>query len=252
MKIIKILLLITIFVTSLTGCSDQKKHPFKPKKVFESADLIITQISENCFVHTSFKQTQDFGNVTCNGLIVTNNHEAIILDTPTNDKSSEKLIQWVTEKLDCKINAVVPTHFHDDCLGGLGTFHKNNIASYAYFKTITLAKENHFVVPENSFTDSLELKISQQKIVLKFFGEGHTKDNIVGYYPKEHILFGGCLIKALDATQGYLGDANVADWSTTVKKIKEKYPDVSIVIPGHGDYGNAKLLDYTIKLFETH
>lgn len=31
-------------------------------------------------------------------------------------------------------------------------------------------------------------------------------------------MFGGCLIKELDAGKGYLGDANVADWSSTVEK----------------------------------
>jgi len=34
----------------------------------------------------------------------------------------------------------------------------------------------------------------------------------VGYFPKENIIFGGCLIKAIDASKGYLGDANTADW----------------------------------------
>ena len=74
---------------------------------------------------------------------------------------------------------------------------------------------------------------------------------MVGYFPSENILFGGCLIKELDADKGYLGDANVADWSATVEKVKKQYPQVKIIVPGHGEYGNTKLLDYTIRLFET-
>ena len=58
-------------------------------------------------------------------------------------------------------------------------------------------------------------------------------------------MFGGCLIKEMNATKGYLHDANVKDWSATVEKVKE-YPHVKVVVPGHGKYGDVKLLDYTI------
>jgi metallo-beta-lactamase class B len=249
MKIITKTLLIIITLTIINS-NAQKLESFTPKEVYKSNDLIVTQISENSFVHISFLQTNDFGNVPCNGLIVRNNNEAIIFDTPTNDKNSEELINWIQETLKCKINAIIPGHFHNDCLGGLKAFHKNNIPSYAYYKTIELAKENNLVVPENGFKDSLILKVGDENITAKFFGEGHTRDNIVGYFPSENVMFGGCLIKEIDASKGYLGDANVADWSATVEKVKKEYPDVKIVIPGHGEYGDKKLLDYTINLFK--
>lgn len=247
--IVNALLLIAISIATI-NCSSQKQLTFKPKVIYKTSDLVITQVSENSFVHTSYKQTHDFGNVPCNGLIVRDSNEAIIFDTPTNDTSSNELIKWIKEKLQCKINAVIPTHFHDDCLGGLKAFHDNNIASYANVKTIELAKANNLPVPQNGFNDSLILKVGNKNITAKFFGEGHTKDNIVGYFPSENIMFGGCLIKTLDASKGYLGDANVAAWSATVEKVKEAYADVKVVVPGHGKYGNIELLDYTINLFK--
>lgn len=248
--IINTLLIIVISIMSL-NCSPQKTDSFRPQEIYKSNNLIITQITENSFEHTSFLQTNDFGNVPCNGLIVRNGNEAIVFDTPTNDKSSKELIKWIKETLHCKINAIIPTHFHDDCLGGLKVFDENDIPSYAYFKTVELAKENNFVVPKNSFRDSLVLKVGNENIIAKFFGEGHTKDNVVGYFPSENIMFGGCLIKELDASKGYLGDANVADWSGTVEKVRKEYPNVKIIVPGHGKYGNKALLDYTINLFKT-
>jgi metallo-beta-lactamase class B len=250
MKIIINTLLIIVISVTIIICSSQKPDDFKSKEVYKSNDLIISQIAENSFIHTSFLQTNDFGNVPCNGLIVRNSNEAIVFDTPTNDKTSEELIKWIKEKLKCQINAIIPTHFHDDCLGGLKAFNENDIPSYAYFKTIELVKENNFIVPKNSFRDSLILKVGDKNIIVKFFGEGHTKDNIVGYFPSENVMFGGCLIKELDAGKGYLGAANVTAWSGTVENVKRAYPDVKIVVPGHGEYGNNKLLDYTINLFK--
>lgn len=96
-------------------------------------------------------------------------------------------------------------------MGGLKAFDEKGIPSYAYVKTIELAKENNYVVPKNGFTDTLILKVGDAHIIAKFLGEGHTKDNIVGYFPSENVMFGGCLIKTLDASKGYLGDAVVAN-----------------------------------------
>ncbi|MBP2616884.1 CHM family subclass B1 metallo-beta-lactamase [Chryseobacterium jejuense] len=249
MRIIKSLFII-LFSFIILSCGSQHSNNFAAKEIYKSENLIITQISENSFVHTSFKQTNDFGNVPCNGLIVKNSSETIVFDTPINDKSSEELIQWISKTLHSKINAVIPTHFHDDSAGGLQAFHNHNIPSYSYIKTIELAKENNFVVPQNSFKDALVLKIGNEKVTAKFFGEGHTKDNVVGYFPSENILFGGCLLKELEASKGYLGDANVSTWSATVENVKKEYPNVKIVIPGHGEYGDQSLLDYTISLFK--
>ena len=244
----KTLLIITSVI--VLNCGFQKQDAFKSEEVYKSNDLVITQITENSFVHTSFLQTNDFGNVPCNGLIVRDNNEVIIFDTPTNNNSSKELIKWINETLHCKINAIIPTHFHDDCLGGLKAFEEDHIPSYANVKTIELAKDNNLVVPNHGYTDTLTLKVGDKIVTVKFFGEGHTKDNVVGYFPSENLMFGGCLIKELDAGKGYLVDANVVDWSSTVERVKNEYPDVKIVVPGHGEYGDKKLLDYTINLFK--
>ncbi|MBX2953928.1 MAG: subclass B1 metallo-beta-lactamase [Leadbetterella sp.] len=248
MKIITKAFLIIISIANW-NCRSEKQETFQPKEVHRSENLVITQIAENSFEHTSFKQTNDFGNVPCNGLIVRNNKQVIVFDTPTNDPGAEELIQWIAESLQCKIMAVIPTHFHDDSIGGLKAFDNRGIPSYAYSKTVELAKENNYTVPRNSFSDSLVLKVGDSRIIARFFGEGHTRDNVVGYFPDDRILFGGCLIKESDASKGYLGDANESAWSATVEKVKAEFPDVSLVVPGHGEYGGKELLDYTINLF---
>jgi metallo-beta-lactamase class B len=237
---------------NLYSQSSSSSKLFKPIEVYHSEDLIIIQISKNAFLHTSFKQTNDFGNVPCNGMIVGNSNEVVVFDTPTNDKSAEELIKFIKEKLHCNINAIIPTHFHSDCLGGLASFHSNKISSFANSATIELAKANNVVVPQNGFNDSLKIKLGNTYTIVKYYGQGHTKDNVVGYFPKENILFGGCLIKEIEATKGYLGDANVGEWSNTVEKVKQQYPNVKIVVPGHGEIGGKELLDYTIKLFKNN
>lgn len=248
MRLLKSLFFLVLIIAHL-GSYAQMPAAFKPKKRHSSRDLVITQISENAFVHTTYLQTNDFGRVPCNGLVVRDGGEALIFDTPTTDSESEALIRWVEKKLHCKVKAVVPTHFHNDCLGGLNAFTARGIASYASEKTITLATKNNFPVPANGFRDSLVLAVGNAQVRLTFFGEGHTADNVVAYFPSEKVLFGGCLVKEIGASKGFLGDANLATWTATVENVKKAYPEVQVVVPGHGNPGGAQLLDYTAELF---
>jgi metallo-beta-lactamase class B len=217
--------------------------------IYTSERLSISKLSENTFVHTSYLQTNDFGKVACNGLLVRSGNEVAVFDTPTDDPSTQELIRWVKDVLSCKIIAIVPTHFHNDCLGGLAAFHTVGIPSLANEKTIELASQNQMTVPQKAFSGSMRLLVGGKDVLIRFFGEGHTRDNVVAYFPSEHVLFGGCLIKELGATKGFLGDANVNAWSETVRNVHAAYPQLRFVVPGHGAAGDSKLLDYTQQLF---
>lgn len=104
-------------------------------------------------------------------------------------------------------------------------------------------------VPQNTFIEKYELEIGDKKVICQYFGEAHTKDNIVVWIPDEEILFGGCMVKSINSSKGNLADANVNEWSKVVGKVKNKFTSARLVIPGHGSYGGLELLDYTIKLF---
>ncbi len=226
-------------------CAAQAKKTF-----YKSETLTIEKLTEHTLLHISYLNTNDFGKVACNGMIVIDNGEALIFDTPANDNTSKELIDWVENNLNCKVRGVIVTHFHTDCLGGLAEFHNRQIPSYATNKTIALAKSHNWTLPQNGFDVELVTQVGRKKVLNKYFGEGHTQDNIVSFFATEKVLFGGCLIKAIDAGNGNLEDANVNDWSTTVKKVKNEFPKAKLIIPGHGKPGGQELLDYTIKLFE--
>lgn len=220
--------------------------------IYKSINLILVRLSDHTYQHISFLNTNDFGRVECNGMLVINDSQSIIFDTPADDESSEELINYVTQNLKSKIIAVIPTHFHEDCVGGISTFNKHKIQSYASNLTIQLLKKkgDKHANLMNGFDDSLTLSLGNKKVIAKYFGEGHTKDNIVGYFPTDNVMFGGCLIKELGAKKGNLEDANIKEWSFTVLKLKEGFPKAKIIIPGHGKSGGTELLDYTETLFK--
>lgn len=232
-------------ISVLWGCS-------KPASIaYESENLKITQVSEHTWLHISDLITETYGNVSCNGLIYVSDGEAIVFDTPSNQKATDELITLMNEK-EIDIKYVVPTHFHGDCLGHLESFHERNIQSIANEMTIKLAEANNQTMPKNSFNRVHQLSVGADQITLKHFGAGHTQDNIIAYMPNDQVLFGGCLVRSLFASKGNLEDADTIQWSGTIQKIKDEYPDLKFVVPGHGKVGSQDLLDYTFAMFDQH
>ena len=109
----------------------------------------MEQVAPNSYIHTTWLQTESFGNVPCNGMIVTSEGEALVFDTPASDEDSRELIAMIQTNLKCKPVGIVVTHFHTDCLGGLNEFHSNNIPSYANNLTIELAASRNNPLPQN-------------------------------------------------------------------------------------------------------
>ncbi|TBW30021.1 subclass B1 metallo-beta-lactamase [Gramella sp. KN1008] len=242
-----IFLVFCLFVfTSATKAQDSDAVSY-------SSDVLkIEKIGDNVFKHVSYLETEAYGKVACNGMIFIDENEAIVYDTPTTDGVSAELINWIENIQQKRIKAVVISHFHADCLGGIGEFHKHGIRSYAHKRTIALAREKTAVLPKSSFRKRLNIKVGDKETQTIFFGTGHTRDNVVGYIPEEKVLFGGCLIKQMNAGKGNLEDADVDQWALTVKEIREVLPDIKLVLPGHGKEGGAELLDYTIELFKNN
>lgn len=266
----KVLILIGILILSMTACDnsasidpqtqpnetefsteDQTRQKTEKDSqyneiVYQSETLNIKQISKYVYQHTSYLYT----NTPCNGMVVVYQNEAVVFDTTVDDESSSELIDWITEALNAEIIAVIPTHYHVDNLGGLNAFHNRGILSYAYDRTIQKTIENDLPVPRHGFDGYMELAIGDETVHVEFVGEGHTFDNVLGYFPLEHILFGGCLIKESGDGNGNISEANLEAWAETVRNIKIKYPNVEKIITGHGKMGGLELLDYTIHLFE--
>lgn len=210
--------------------------------------LKLKEIKPNVYVHETYLQTETWGKVGCNGLIYIVRKEAIVFDTPTDSISTEELFKSF-EKAGIAVKAIVINHFHNDCLGGLKEFHKRNIESYASFKTIEFTKRDGIEIPKNGFENKSKIKIGNKTIINYQPGAAHTQDNIVSYVPSQKVLFGGCMVKEVDAGKGWLGDADTIAWPNTIRKVKSKFKKAQIIVPGHGKTGGRELLDFTETLF---
>ncbi|MBN1803806.1 MAG: subclass B1 metallo-beta-lactamase [Sedimentisphaerales bacterium] len=216
-----------------------------------SDDVVVERLAEGVWLHTSYYDISGYQNVPANGLIVIDEKEAIMVDLPWTDEQTAVLFKWINDEQNAKVKSVVPTHFHIDCAGGLAEAHRRKAESFALDKTVEILKRTDKAAPKNWFSERLCLGCGSFHVELSYYGAGHTVDNIVAWIPEKKIFFGGCMVKSMRANNlGNIEDADLDEWPGTLKKIKEKYSDAEIVVPGHGRPGGTELIDHTIGLFK--
>ena len=221
------------------------------RNIFINDDIQLTHIIDSVYAHVTWEESETFGRFPSNGLIFIKNGQAIMIDTPFDNEKTKRLTDFLEDSMGVEVKKLIIGHFHDDCLGGLEYIQSKGIESVANKLTIDKCKELELPIPSTSFTDSLVFDFQGELVVCRYFGGGHTIDNITVWFPSKKILFGGCLIKSINSRGlGNLSDAVVKEWDVTVKKIINQYPNIEIVIPGHGAIGNSGLLTHTIELVE--
>lgn len=210
----------------------------------------LKEIKKNFFLHTTYFSISNYP-YPSNGLLVLTKKGIILIDTPWDDIQTEKLLKLCKEKFHKRIILAIITHAHNDRIGGIKTLLKNKIKTISTLKTADAAKTNGFLQPISKLSDDTTLIINKIRVNTFYPGAGHTEDNIVVYFPDSKILYGGCLIKSVEAVDlGNTSEANINEWESTIIKIINKFPEIEIVIPGHGKISNNEALYHTIKLIK--
>lgn len=216
-------------------------------------DISLIPLRDSIFIHLTWENDESYGRYSSNGLIVIRAGRALMIDTPADDAKTERLCKWLKDSFSVRVSRVVVCHFHDDCLGGLGYLHKTGVVSAANWLTAEYCRELQLPVPMILFNHVLNFDFNGEPVECRYFGSGHSPDNITVWLPEQKILFGGCLIKSAEsAGLGNLSDAEPDEWDETVRKLIAAYSSIGIVIPGHGNAGGPELLEHTIRLVEAY
>lgn len=213
----------------------------------KESELKIIQLTNNVYQHISYKEVASYGMVGASGLIVVDENDAYVIDTPRTKQDTEELADWIRSK-GLIFKGSVVTHYHEDASGGIPFLNSSMVKTYATPLTNKLLSgENRENSSDVMSTTSFEL--IKNRIEIFYPGAGHTEDNIVVWLPKEKILFGGCFVKSMSSKSlGYIGNASIQDWPESIQNVINKYPDVKVVVPGHGKVGTINLLKHTAKM----
>ncbi|WP_158288463.1 subclass B1 metallo-beta-lactamase [Mucilaginibacter psychrotolerans] len=211
--------------------------------------IIITPLTKNYYVVTSHGYPdKDSEPYPANSLFVVTDAGIVLIDTPWGEAQTQQLIDTVEKTYHKKIVLCIATHFHDDKVIGFDILKKAGTKTYSSTLTYQLAKKEHNKLPEFTFGHDTTFTIGSLTLKTYFPGEGHTKDNIVVWFPNDLVLVGGCLVKSLDTdSEGFIGDANLKNWSTAIENVIKYYGHAKYIIPGHlGWQGGVEQLSHTM------
>jgi len=232
----KLIILLILFVSCIVFANNDSDKKLKIKK-----------LSDNVYQHISSKSVEPWGLVEATGLVVINGTEAHMIDTPWTTPDTKELIEWIEAKGLTLKNTVV-THFHTDASNDLPLLNDLKIKTYATPLTNKLLK-SHDKEASSDEISSNTFELIDGVVSVFYSGAGHSEDNIVVWLPKDKILFGGCFVRSLHAKSlGNTGDAVISEWSNSIQNVINRYPDIKLVVPGHGKVGDVSLLTHTQRL----
>jgi glyoxylase-like metal-dependent hydrolase (beta-lactamase superfamily II) len=183
-----------------------------------------------------------YGRVQANGLIVLGRSGAVVVDSAWTPEQTAWLLDQAARASGRKAVALVTTHFHEDRAGGIEAARVAGVPVYASLATQRLLATEDVSHP---FEGEAAIDLGDRRVEILYPGTGHSPDNVVVYLAEEQLLFGGCLVRAAEHDIGNLGDADVAAWPATMDRLIERYGSAAVVVPGHGNVGDASLLHHT-------
>ncbi len=241
-----------------------------------SDELSIRRIADDAFL-----VTHDFP-WPGNSLLVRLDVDTLVwVDTPYTPEATATVLDWVHARLGASVSIVeINTGFHIDNLGGNAALIGRGIPVYGSGRTRDLLRTKSAATMRTmaswlaapgykKYRDAYEkmvfreptvlfdiekeqrLEFGGEAVIVYFPGPTHTYDNLVVYFPKRKLLFGGCMIVSADAPRlGYVADGNLTEWGASLRKLEERFPDATLVVPGHGNAGGPDLVRRTMELVE--
>ena len=214
----------------------------------KEAKLQISHLTGDFYVYTTYN-TYEGSRIPANGMYLVTNNGVVMFDTPWDTTQFQPLLDNIKLRHDKNVTVCIATHWHSDRTEGLEYYKQQGVKTYTTILTNELSIKNNKKRAEFLMTNDTIFNVGQYPFEVYYPGEGHTADNIIVWFSKEKILYGGCLIKGADAENlGYLGDANVSEYETTLKKVQTKCPDPRFIIVSHHDWNNRNSLKHSIKL----
>ncbi|MFD1605781.1 subclass B1 metallo-beta-lactamase [Flavobacterium artemisiae] len=218
----------------------------------KNSPLQISHLTGDFYVYKTFSDYK--GNlISANAMYLVTNKGVVLFDAPWDKTQFQPLLDSIKARHNKEVVMLFGTHSHDDRSGGFDFYRKKGIKTYTIKLTDNILKEKkepraQFILPNDTV-----FKVGQYKFEVFYPGKGHAPDNIVAWFEKEKILYGGCFVKSAEAEDlGYLGDADTKEWEGSIKKVQTKCKNPKFIIPGHECWTSINSLNHTLKLVQEY
>lgn len=212
--------------------------------------LEFTPLTGNLYVYTTY-HLYEGEPVSSNSMYLVTGKGIILFDVPWDTTQRQPLLDSLYARHHQKPVLCIATHFHEDRTGALDFLNQHGVATWSSRLTYELCLQNHQQRAAHVFDKDTSFTVGGYTVRTFYPGEGHTRDNIVVWCAADQVLYGGCLIKSTEAEGlGYTGDANLADWPQTMRRLMKEFPHPKYVIPGHQSWADNRSIAHTLQLLK--
>lgn len=211
-------------------------------------NLVIRPLTGNFYIYTTCNFYKG-ARYPANGMYLLTSGGAVLFDTPWDTTQFQPLLDSIRAKHNQQVVMCIATHFHEDRTGGLEYYRKKGIRTYTSKQTDELSVKNGMKRAEYLLGKDTVFSVGEYSFQTYYPGWGHAPDNIVIWFEKEKILYGGCLIKSVDDNSlGNLSDASVKDYATTLRNVQHACRNPRFIIPGHNSWTDPGSLKHSLQL----
>ena len=215
--------------------------------------LLITNLTGNFYIYTTYGDPGNGSLFPSNGMYLVTNKGVVLFDTPWDTTQFQPLLDSIKQKHNASVVMSISTHFHADRTAGIDYYKQKGIKTYTTKLTDELSKRKGEPRAEYLIFKDTTFHIGQFSFTTFYPGKGHSPDNIVIWFEKEKVLYGGCFIKSIETSNiGNLSDASVDEWIISLQKVMAKCKNPDFVIPGHQDWTNKTAVAHTLQIVKNY
>lgn len=219
----------------------------------ETQRLTISHLTKNFYIYTTFGDAGNGYMFPANGMYLVTVKGVVLFDTPWDTTQFQPLLDSIKTRHNLNVIMCISTHFHNDRTAGLNYYKQKGIRTFTTKQTDDLSKEKNEPRAEYLIYQDTTFNLGQNSFETFYPGKGHSPDNIVIWFGKEKILYGGCFIKSTETeSPGNLSDANINEWIISVKRVQAKFDKPNYIITGHQDWTSKNSLTHTLKLLKKY
>lgn len=236
------IIIFSIFQLSFTSILGQAQ---KPK-------LEISHLTSDFYIFTTCNVYK--GNaVPANGMYLVTDSGVVMFDSPWDTTQFQPLLDSIKIKHNKAVIICIATHSHKDKTAGLAFLKDRGVKTFTTKQTDEISKKKGEKRASFLMERDTIFSVGQYKFQTYYGGQGHTADNIVIWFDKEKVLYGGCLVKSVEAKDlGNLEEANVEEWPATIRNIQAKFKNPKFIIPGHQSWVSKESLQHTLDLIAAY
>jgi len=237
-KLFYLLLTILLQVSIVSGQNTFKK-------------LTITHLTDSFYVYTTygFANGQPFP---ANSMYLITEKGVVMFDTPWDSTQFQPLLDSILQRHHKQVVLCIATHFHSDRTAGLTFLRSRGIPTWSSKLTYDLCAQRNEPQAQFFFGSDTAFNVGGYLFETYYAGPGHSPDNLVIWFSRNKIIYGGCLVKSKENNSvGNIEDANLVEWPKSIRKVMKKFPNRKFVVPGHMSWANGSL-EHTLKLLRIY